>query len=237
MTDIDVAVIGGGVAGLAAHSRSPNAGARCACSSANRTPGHGDQHAQQRRHSRRHLLPHRLAQGRAVRRGPRAALRLLRRATTCRTRAAASSSSPATTDEIPALGSACSRRAPQRRRGRDGGSRLSARRASRTCPPSPRCGRPTPASSRPKRYVRRWSTCAATATSRCVVGSPLIGADAAAGGIELVTPHESIRRHHRRQRRRPLRRRRVARCSAARRSHLPVPRRVRGAGAGAGATW
>ena len=63
-------------AGLA-RWRSPSAARRCACSSATRGRAR-HQHAQQRRHPRRHLLPAGSLKARAVRRGPRSAVRVLR---------------------------------------------------------------------------------------------------------------------------------------------------------------
>ena len=64
-----------------------------------------------------------------------------------------------------------------------------------------------------------------------VVGSPLVGATPGADGIELVTPHETLHGAHGGQRGRPLCRRGLGAAGREPLHDLSVPRRVRGAGA------
>ena len=96
MVQVDVAVIGGGVTGLASALALAEPARRWRCSSAKRKPGPRHQHAQQRRHPRRPLLSDRLAQGALCVEGRDRLYRLLRHALAFRTRAAASWSSPPT---------------------------------------------------------------------------------------------------------------------------------------------
>ena len=79
MVHVDVAVIGGGVTGLASALALAHAGASVCLLERERVRA-GHQHAQLGRDSRRPLLSDRFAQGAAVRRRPRLALRLLRHA-------------------------------------------------------------------------------------------------------------------------------------------------------------
>ena len=92
MDEVECVVVGAGVVGLAVRAgaglRRPRGG-RARGRGADRQP---HQLAQFRGDPRRHLLPARLGQGAALRAGPGAALRLLRRRGACRTRGSARSS-------------------------------------------------------------------------------------------------------------------------------------------------
>ena len=115
---------------------------------------------------------------------------------------------------------------------RDGRRRRSSARASRTSARARRCSRPTPASSRRRRWSERWRGCARSTDVAVLPGTPLIGADVATTASSCA--------------RRPNASWRASVVNAAGLyadevsaalggeafTHLSVPRRVCGAGAG-----
>ena len=227
MNEIDVAVIGGGVVGLACALELAESGAIRVCHRAGIAARTRHEHAQQRRDSRRHLLSARFAQGQALPRGARSALRVLRAA--LRPPSALRETARRVTRErdCRARGVAGARHRERRdiaRNGRRGfraaeGASCARRRRGLVAGYGHR-------RSRSAHYRARHGS-AATSTSRCSSAPPSWTRRPANGGVELVTPHERFRAQHRRQCRRVVCRRRLGDARRKTISHQAVPRRVR----------
>ena len=100
---------------------------------------------------------------------------------------------------------------------------------SRTCARWPRCGRPTPASSKPKRWSRRSSICAASATSRSWSAARSSAPRRTPTASSSPRPHERFLAGTVVNAAGLYADTIVADARRARVSHLPVPRRIRGA--------
>jgi L-2-hydroxyglutarate oxidase LhgO len=189
VNEIDIAVIGGGVVGLACALALAESGASVCVVERESRPGRGmSTHNSGVIHAGIYYPPGSL-KARLCLEGRDRLLRLLRAALrpASALREAPVASHENEIAELEVLRRGASRTARPRSRW---STRISCGGRSLMCARPPRSGRRIRASSKPKRSSPRWGGLCRDLDVAMVVGTPIVDAAPANGGVELVTPHE-----------------------------------------------